>query len=99
MPNTIRTPRRGTSASAGKIADAVDDQTWQEFRVSMKGKSTEEKLGMLKRYYKENDGDRKEVIQIRVDNYIKALCRGGQLYAGESLQTALKNSWWLEIKR
>lgn len=35
------------------------------------------------------DAEEFENYKIRIDNYIKALCRGGQLYAGESLETAL----------
>lgn len=38
-------------------------------------------------------------VCIRVDNYIKALCRGGQLYAGESLHSAIMSDWKLEIKK
>lgn len=38
-------------------------------------------------------------VCIRVDNYIKALCRGGQLFAGESLHTAIMSDWKLDIKK
>ena len=76
---------------AEKVRDAVNDADWQKFRLSMKGKSTEEKLDMLEQYYDEKAtalGDcniRNEEwdnVKIRIDNYIKALCRGGQLEAG-----------------
>ena len=54
MANSIRTPRQGTSETSRRIAQAVDDEEWQEFRVSMKGKSTTDKLRMLKAYYNED---------------------------------------------
>jgi hypothetical protein len=104
--NSIRTPKRGRTASAARIAEAVDDQGWQEFRVSLKGKTTVKKLEELMYYYAASDHiycrecetsgtDFDHTSQmcphcdicIRVDNYIKALCRGGQLYAGTTLET------------
>jgi len=110
MANSIRTPRQGKTLTSRRIAQAVDNEEWQEFRVSLKGKSTAEKLTHLKRYW--NNNVHGHVIKvsapvsqyehcdycIRVDNYIKALCRGGQLYPGESLLTALAASWNLDIK-
>lgn len=88
-----------------RIAKAVDNEGWQEFRVSMKGKSTQEKVYMLKKYY-EQEGHVRKVeewincdICVRVDNYIKALCRGGLLYSGESLHVALETQWELAIKK
>lgn len=86
--NSIRTPRRGTSATSQRIAEAVDNEDWQKFRLSMKGKSTADKITMLEDYYNDNTSDEVEpeipleTIKIRIDNYIKALCRGGQLEAG-----------------
>ena len=99
MPNSLRTPRKGKTANSRRIAEAVDNEEWQRFRVSMKGKSTAEKLDMLEEYYEqqrvlgyraEYPNDRREFlddrhyedVKIRIDNYIKALCRGGQLEAG-----------------
>lgn len=107
MPNSIRTPRQGVTAGSRRIAEAVDNEEWQKFRLSMKGKSTEDKLTMLKDYYTNGDLDsQQECVQgrwcdvcIRVDNYIKALCRGGQLYPGESLETAAAANFDLRIKR
>ena len=103
MPNSIRTPRSGTTATSRRIAQAVDDERWQKYRVSMKGRTTTEKLDMLQLYWetephksdpndpsKMHDGiDMDCDVCIRLDNYLKALCRGGQLYPGESLETAL----------
>lgn len=110
MTNSIRTPKQGVTASSRRIAQAVDDEEWQKFRVSLKGQSTANKLHKLEEYYEYGDSrthEHNEFVNvdmdcdfcIRVDNYIKALCRGGQLYGGESLQTALASNWHLRIKR
>jgi hypothetical protein len=115
MPNSVRTPRRGVTESSRLIAEAVDDEGWQRFRVSMKGKSTTQKLEMLKEYYEEKvreqdvhsvDAFHQEHkwsdgcwVCIRLDNYIKALARGGQLYPGVSLKQLLKQQWVVLIKK
>lgn len=66
-------------------------EEWQRFRVAMKGLSTFEKLGMLDNRYKERvkplesdnpDGPtwvEYKIEKCRIDNYIGALVRGGQL--------------------
>src|SRR5690348_9516482 len=106
MANSIRTPKQGVTAGSRRIAQAVDNEEWQKFRVSLKGKSTQTKLEMLERYWNAwcggiglcggaHDCD----FCIRVDNYIKALCRGGQLNGGESLRSAIDKNWKLDIKR
>ncbi len=91
-----------------RVLKAVDNDEWQAFRISMKGKTTETKLVMLRTYwYRYHDSYEPAVDEasefcpecIRVDNYLKALCRGGQLEAGTSLQTALDNSWDIPIRR
>lgn len=112
MTNSIRSPKKGITVKSQRIAEAVDNEDWQEFRVSLKGRTTLEKLYLLQNYY--NEGLWRHLYpncplevgveewanyQIRIDNYIKALCRGGQLYAGESLKTALDNNWNLRIKK
>lgn len=111
MANSIRTPRKGITASSEMIAQAVDNEEWQKFRVSLKGETTRTKLLKLKEYYKDHhvgkfhvggtDEDREAAfVLIRVDNYIKALCRGGLLHPGMSLQTMLDTDWDLKaIKR
>lgn len=112
MANSIRTPKIGKSVTSQKIAEAVDDEKWQEFRVSLKGKPTTDKINELHQYWDSNfhghvikQSDSDNVFQydcaycIRIDNYIKALCRGGQLYPGESLKTALDSAWNLKIKK
>lgn len=97
MSNTIRTPRQGVTAHSRRIAEAVDDERWQRFRLSMKGKSTTEKLTMLRSYYNRIvDADlevAEERMRIQVDNYLKALCRGGLLYPGIDLTYALAHHW------
>jgi hypothetical protein len=108
MANSIRTPRQGTTPGSRRIAQAVDNEQWQEFRLALKGTRTQTKLNRLKRYY-EVDGVRHPAhtqgidladcdICIRIDNYIKALCRGGQLFAGESLQSVIDSGWNPAIK-
>jgi hypothetical protein len=117
VANSIRTPRQGKSDTSKRIAKAVDDEEWQEFRLSLKGKVTSEKLAMLQDYYEKNgtsyfsreehtiaspiDSDPVHSdcdICIRLDNYIKALCRGGQLYSGESLESMIRCGWNPDIK-
>ena len=110
--NSIRTPRQGVTAKSRRIAEAVDNEEWQKFRLSMKGKSTASKMMMLKKYWHINihghvvrESDTRDVFQyncdicIRVDNYIKALCRGGQLHAGEDLFSVLAVGFYPEIKK
>jgi len=97
MSNSIRTPREGVTANSKRIAQAVDDEEWQKFRVSMKGKSTRQKLDMLEQYYMDGmsrcfDASTDD-IRIRVDNYVKALCRGGLLYPGCDLTVMLESNW------
>jgi hypothetical protein len=60
---------------------ADDHEEWQLFRVSMKGLSTSEKLYMLHNRYITLDLDNNQnwVDHCRIDNYISALVRGGQL--------------------
>lgn len=91
----IRVPKSGTTANSKRIARAVDDQTWQEFRLSLKGKSTQQKLDMLHDYYNKNhkgtDEDWLETVEIRVDNYLKALARGGQLAPSKDYMAAFKS--------
>lgn len=105
MANSIRTPKLGTNATSRRIAKAVDDEEWQEIRLSMKGIPTESKLRMLEWYY--GYGDHQYITKecddcdvcIRIDNYIKALCRGGQLYPGESLASFVGLAFKLPIKK
>lgn len=72
------------------VYESYDAHEWQLFRVSMKGLSTSEKLYMLNNYYdakvvanaSNNSGEEWVTYKknkCRVDNYIGALRRGGQL--------------------
>lgn len=121
MTNSIRTPKKGLTANSRRIAEAVDNEDWQKLRLSLKGRSTQNKLYMLEDYWNEGyfhfnlggvcrwsrNGDCTLVVdekewenyQIRIDNYIKALCRGGQLFAGESLETVIAANWEPKIKK
>jgi hypothetical protein len=110
-PKHYRVPKQGQTEASRRIAKAVDDHDWQMFRHGLKGTSTEAKLYSLRDYWNTNihghvvrESDMHDIFQydcdicIRVDNYIKALCRGGQLYPGESLWSALASTWKLRIK-
>lgn len=70
------------------IAPSADE--WQQFRVSLKGQSTAMKLARLDLRYlaaehAPNQGDW-ELEKIRIDNYIGALVRGGQLNSSLEIQ-------------
>lgn len=62
-----------------------DAEEWQLFRVSLKGLSTQEKLLMLENrwnvWVKDNTTttEHRDVEKCRIDNYLGALVRGGQL--------------------
>jgi hypothetical protein len=108
VSNSTRTPRQGTNAHSRRIAQAVDNEDWQKFRVALKGSSTRFKLSELEAYWDLSEHDTFDKRHhedcdpcIRVDNYLKALARGGQLYSGVSLQYALElgDITLLEIKR
>jgi hypothetical protein len=67
--------------SRAEIMTAIDNDVWQSFRLSLKGVSTEKKLMQLESYLRQRE-ERKccsRVEYVRVDNYINALLRGGQL--------------------
>jgi hypothetical protein len=92
-----------------RIAEAVADPEWQMFREGLRGMDTESKLNNLAEYYGEQCHDEEQpdptqtvepltcLVCIRVDNYLKALARGGQLPAGVSLKQALLWDWNLRI--
>lgn len=67
--------------STQQIKDAVyladDAEEWQKFRVSLKGLDTKCKLWALS-CYKQRHGDI-ALTRLRVNNYLGALKRGGQL--------------------
>jgi hypothetical protein len=65
------------------IHEAVNDPEWQQFRLSLKGLSTKDKLNKLGEYLDDvgSVGEDFESAKpyIRVQNYINALSRGGQI--------------------
>lgn len=66
------------------VYEAPGFESWQRFRVSLKGQSTGMKLLRLMDYANRalhNLQAQKDIERIRVDNYIGALRRGGQLDA------------------
>jgi len=92
-----------TSTNRDRIAQAINDEEWQEFRKSLKGQSTHQKVALLECYWidKHKDGVVKDThddcaVCIRVDNYIKALCRGGQLVTGVNLNYALDHDFIID---
>lgn len=74
--------RRVTSCTRAEIREAIADEGWQRFRRSLKGLSTEDKLQQLEGYISRREmsrGKMTRIEQVRIDNYINALLRGGQL--------------------
>ena len=65
-----------------EIQEAVNNDKWQEFRLSLKGLSTEQKLDRLENYCQQREQNGRGLARVevvRVTNYITALLRGGQL--------------------
>ncbi|MHA2068424.1 MAG: hypothetical protein ACXABY_29015 [Candidatus Thorarchaeota archaeon] len=74
--------RTVSSMTQSEIQLAVVDSDWQAFRRSLKGMATEDKLNVLSIYLErctEPNGYIDRYEEVRVDNYINALLRGGQL--------------------
>ena len=63
--------------SQSDVFQAVNNMEWQTFRISLKGKSTNEKIKGLREWLVLNDNSHRSKIQ--VTNYIHALKRGGIL--------------------
>lgn len=66
--------------------------TWQEVRLSMKGKPTTEKLDILWAWYKKNEdseGNGAYAAYVQVYNYLGALRRGGQLGSNNEVRKHL----------
>jgi hypothetical protein len=104
MSNSIRTPRHGKSKTSRRIAAAVDDEEWQQFRISLKGMDTQSKINNLREYFQDQHYEQRVFapdcyVCIRVDNYLKALARGGQLEKGVSLEQALAWDWNFKIRK
>lgn len=75
-------------ASIQLVQAVVKDPEWQKFRLSLKGKTTQEKLEALGMYYARSED--RESDYIRIDNYLKALARGGQLFAQPTVELLVK---------
>lgn len=90
---------------ASRVAIATADPEWQEFRESLKGTSTRQKLKALQEYHDskmdnpEMSDEEAEHVITRIDNYLKALARGGQLYRGVTYETAMEQDWKLAIRK
>lgn len=61
------------------IKYAVNNYEWQQFRLSLKGISTFDKLTELSKWLTQHDDSHE--AQVQVDNYLGALKRGGQISA------------------
>lgn len=61
------------------VYDSVSAEEWQKWRVALKGLSTKEKLYCLSWILTYSEGSELKLMQIRVNNYLGALIRGGQL--------------------
>jgi hypothetical protein len=70
---------------AQRVARAVDDPHWQRFRKGLKGLDTQRKLELLRDYSDmwndDPEASDQEIVAVnlRVENYLKALARGGQI--------------------
>jgi hypothetical protein len=71
-----------------EIFQAIADEDWQDFRLSLKGKSTEKKLEELRRWLKTKSTTNGVgwKAKVQVMNYINALKRGGQLSTSGQIQ-------------
>lgn len=69
--------------SRGEIQKCVNNEEWQLFRQTLKGLPTHTKLQMLKDYLWEgtlsDDVEEMRKRRVRVENYLNALRRGGEL--------------------
>lgn len=80
-----------------RVRLAVRDPEWQMFRKSLKGTQTEVKLRLLRSYMQRQgrpeapQGSQEyHDIRLRVENYLKALARGGQILPSADYITSLK---------
>lgn len=59
-----------------EVAMYTNDPRWQAVRMSMKGKSLEEKYQTLLNYYNAHK-IKSRALEVRITNYVTALSRGG----------------------
>jgi hypothetical protein len=65
------------------VYEAKDAWEWQRFRVALKGLTTRQKLYMLEIRYSGRAHEYNDQLEFcRIQNYIGALVRGGQLAVG-----------------
>lgn len=69
---------------------AVRDETWQRFRLSLKGLPTKTKLRKLWKWRK-SCGTFKARVQVQ--NYVNALKRGGQIKAQPTTRQRRRRVW------
>ncbi len=85
-----RWPHEVTPDTTAEIAKYVKCANWQSIRLSMKGVSTESKLIILDAYrtrmMKLNGGKLLREHEVQINNYLKALRRGGQLNLQDEVQ-------------
>jgi hypothetical protein len=89
------------------VRKAVEDDGWQTFREGLKGKPTEQKLDRIRDYWfntphahnGEGDIEAHCHVCVRVDNYLKALARGGQLHAGVDIALAVLMDFELRVRK
>lgn len=86
-------------ASIKEVLQVVNDTDWQDFRVSLKGIDTEDKIRKLHHRYVVKKAASNRAEYVRIDNYIKALTRGGQLHPGESLDSVVASGWKPRIRK
>jgi hypothetical protein len=97
-----------------RVLEAVQDEEWQQFRKSLKGMDTASKLNNLRDWYNDRPhthvtqefpggtathGRPECKPCVQIDNYLKALARGGQLYRGVNLIDAITWNWNLRIRK
>jgi hypothetical protein len=95
-----------------RVLEAVKDEEWQRFRRTLKSTPTEDKLNNLREWWK--DRHPKEVLLfpdlhvaewtscttcVQVDNYLKALARGGQLEHGVNVREAVLWAFNLKVRK
>jgi hypothetical protein len=97
-----------------RVLEAVRDPEWQKFRKSLKGMDTASKLNNLRDWYNDRPHTHEvETLAggslthgrdtcapcVQLDNYLKALARGGQIHAGINIVAAVGWDWNLRIRK
>lgn len=81
--NTVARPVRSGYSPAHVQLHCVRNKPWQRFRLMLKGKTTAEKLHLLRCWYDGKLADcglmTRWEREVQVGNYLGALRRGGQL--------------------